>query len=178
MGEVYRARDTRLKREVALKVLQGTWVAIGDRIARFEREAELLAAVNHPNIAAIYGIEESSGITALVLELVEGPTLADRLAHGAMPMPEVIAICRQIVDALDAAHERGIVHRDLKPANIKLREPFMVQHLHDPRRRWGSTPYGTAIVSNAFVVSQVETTGSIWLLDPRPASRRARTAND
>ncbi len=121
MGEVYRARDTRLKREVALKVLQGTWVAVGDRIARFEREAELLAAVNHPNIAAIYGIEESCGITALVLELVEGPTLADRLAHGAMPMAEVIAICRQIVDALDAAHEKGIVHRDLKPANIKLR---------------------------------------------------------
>jgi Tol biopolymer transport system component len=129
MGEVYRARDTRLKRDVALKVLQGTWVDIGDRIARFEREAELLAAVNHPNIAAIYGIEESAGITALVLELVDGPTLADRLAHGAMPLPEIIGICRQIVDALDAAHERGIVHRDLKPANIKLRQDGAVKVL-------------------------------------------------
>ncbi len=129
MGEVYRARDTRLKREVALKVLQGAWVDTADRLARFEREAELLAALNHPNIAAIYGIEESAGITALVLELVEGPTLADRLVHGPMSMRDVLPVCRQIVDALDAAHEKGIVHRDLKPANIKIREDGAVKVL-------------------------------------------------
>jgi serine/threonine protein kinase len=122
MGEVYRARDTRLKREVAIKVLQGDWVDTGDRLARFEREAEMLAALNHPNIAAIYGLEESAGTTALVLELVEGPTLADRLLAGPLPLSNAVAISRQIIDALDAAHEKGIVHRDLKPSNIKVRQ--------------------------------------------------------
>ena len=129
MGEVYRARDTRLKRDVAIKVLQGAWVDTGDRLARFEREAELLAALNHPNIAAIYGIEESAGTTALVLELVEGPTLADRLLTGPVPLTEALAISRQIIDALDAAHEKGIVHRDLKPANIKVRPDGTVKVL-------------------------------------------------
>jgi len=129
MGEVYRARDTRLKRDVAVKVLQGTWVDTGDRIARFEREAELLAALNHPNIAAIYGIEESAGTTALVLELVEGPTLADRLVTGRLPLSDTLAISRQIIDALDAAHEKGIVHRDLKPANVKIRQDGTVKVL-------------------------------------------------
>ena len=176
MGEVYRARDTRLKREVALKVLQGTWVAIGDRIARFEREAELLAAVNHPNIAAIYGIEESSGITALVLELVEGPTLADRLAKGAMPTPEVIAICRQIVDALDAAHERGIVHRDLKPANIKLREDGAVKVLDfglakalesDDGSRPGATEFAT--ITSPVVTSMGVILGTAAYMSPEQA---------
>jgi serine/threonine protein kinase/Tol biopolymer transport system component len=129
MGEVYRARDTRLKRDVAIKVLQGAWVDTGDRLARFEREAELLAALNHPNIAAIYGIEESAGTTALVLELVEGPTLADRLVTGPLPLSDALAISRQIIDALDAAHEKGIVHRDLKPANVKVREDGTVKVL-------------------------------------------------
>ena len=129
MGEVYRARDTRLKRDVAIKVLQGAWVDTGDRLARFEREAELLAALNHPNIAAIYGIEESAGTTALVLELVEGPTLADRLVDGPLAFSDAIAISRQIIDALDAAHEKGIVHRDLKPANIKVRQDGTVKVL-------------------------------------------------
>ena len=129
MGEVYRARDTRLKRDVAIKVLQGAWVDVGDRLARFEREAELLAALNHPNIAAIYGIEESAGTTALVLELVEGPTLADTLVTGALPLNDALAISRQIIDALDAAHEKGIVHRDLKPANIKVRNDGTVKVL-------------------------------------------------
>jgi serine/threonine protein kinase/Tol biopolymer transport system component len=129
MGEVYRARDTRLKRDVAIKVLQGAWVETGDRLARFEREAELLAALNHPNIAAIYGIEESSGTTALVLELVEGPTLADTLVAGPLPLNDALAISRQIIDALDAAHEKGIVHRDLKPANIKVRPDGTVKVL-------------------------------------------------
>jgi Tol biopolymer transport system component len=129
MGEVYRARDTRLKRDVAIKVLQGAWVDTGDRLARFEREAELLAALNHPNIAAIYGIEESAGTTALVLELVEGPTLADRLAAGPLQTDEAVTISRQIIDALDAAHEKGIVHRDLKPANVKVRQDGTVKVL-------------------------------------------------
>jgi len=124
MGEVYRARDTRLRREVAIKVLPASFAADPDRLARFEREARLLASLNHPNIGAIYGVEESAGATALVLELIDGQTLAERLTRASgqrsqgIGQAEAIAIARQIVDALDAAHERGIVHRDLKPANI------------------------------------------------------------
>jgi serine/threonine protein kinase len=117
MGEVWKARDTRLNRDVALKVLPELFAADPDRLARFEREAQVLASLNHPNIAAIYGLEER----ALVLELVEGPTLADRIARGPIPLDEALPISRQIADALDAAHERGIIHRDLKPANIKVR---------------------------------------------------------
>jgi serine/threonine protein kinase/tetratricopeptide (TPR) repeat protein len=120
MGEVYRARDTRLKRDVAIKVLPETFATDPDRLARFQGEAELLAKLNHPNIAAVYGLEESGRITAIVLELVEGETLADRLVHGAIPMADTLSIARQIVDALHAAQEHGIVHRDLKPANIKI----------------------------------------------------------
>jgi eukaryotic-like serine/threonine-protein kinase len=129
MGEVYRARDTRLKRDVAVKVLPRNWADDGDRLGRFQREAELLAALNHPNIAAIYGIEEAIGFKALILEMVEGPTLADRLAQGRVPLRDALAITRQLVDALDAAHERGIVHRDLKPANIKVRDDGTVKVL-------------------------------------------------
>ena len=120
MGEVYRARDTRLKREVALKVLPESFAAETDRLARFQREAEVLAALNHPHIAAIYGIEEAGGVRALVLELVEGPTLADRVAQGPVPADEALSMACQIAEALEAAHEKGIVHRDLKPANIKV----------------------------------------------------------
>jgi serine/threonine protein kinase len=120
MGEVYRARDIRLKRNVAIKVLPDTFSTDRSRVARFQREAEMLATLNHPNIAHIHGLEESGGALALVLELVDGPTLADRIAQGALPLTEVLTIARQLADALDAAHERGIVHRDLKPANIKL----------------------------------------------------------
>jgi len=120
MGEVYRARDTHLKREVAMKVLPPAFAADADRLARFEREAQVLAALNHPNIATIYGIEASSGSNALVLELVEGDTLANVLAHGPLPIEEALRIARQVAQALEAAHERGIVHRDLKPGNIKL----------------------------------------------------------
>jgi eukaryotic-like serine/threonine-protein kinase len=121
MGEVYRARDTRLHRDVALKVLPDLFARDPDRLARFEREAQVLATLNHPNIAAIHGLEESNGIRALVLELVEGPTLADRLTHGPIPLNEALAIARQIAEALEAAHEHGVIHRDLKPANVKLR---------------------------------------------------------
>jgi serine/threonine-protein kinase len=112
MGEVYRARDTRLQRDVALKVLPDLFAADPERLARFEREAQVLASLNHPNIAAIHGFEESNGIRALVLELVEGPTLADRIAHGPMPLDEALPIAQQIAEALEAAHEHGIIHRD------------------------------------------------------------------
>jgi eukaryotic-like serine/threonine-protein kinase len=120
MGEVYRARDTRLGREVAIKVLPEAFTADMERLARFRREAQVLASLNHPHIAAIYGLEESGGVEALVLELVEGETLAERLARGPLPIEDAMEIARQIAEALEAAHERGIVHRDLKPANVKL----------------------------------------------------------
>jgi len=120
MGEVYRARDTKLNRDVALKVLPPLFALDPDRVARFRREAQVLAALNHPNIAAIYGFEESDRVQALALELVEGPTLAERLERGALPLQDVLTIGRQIAEALEAAHEKGIIHRDLKPANVKI----------------------------------------------------------
>ena len=120
MGEVYRARDSKLNREVAIKVLPEAFAQDPERVARFQREAQVLASLNHPNIAAIYGLEESDGIRALVMELVEGPTLADRIAAGPIPFDEVLTIARQIADALEVAHERGVIHRDLKPANVKV----------------------------------------------------------
>jgi Tol biopolymer transport system component len=120
MGEVYRARDARLQRDVALKVLPGAVATDGERLARFRREAQVLASLNHPNIAAIYGIEEHGPTQALVLELVDGPTLAERIAQGPIPLDEALPLARQMAEALDAAHEHGVVHRDLKPANIKV----------------------------------------------------------
>ena len=120
MGEVYLGRDTRLQREIAIKTLPDAFTADPERLSRFQREAQLLASLNHPNIAAIYGIEESDGHRALILELVDGETLAERLAKGPLPLDEAIPIARQIAAALEAAHDRGIIHRDLKPANIKL----------------------------------------------------------
>jgi len=129
MGEVYRARDPKLGREVALKILPDVFALDPNRLARFEREAQVLASINHPGIAAIYGFQESDGVQALVLELVEGPTLADRIAQGPIPLDEVLLIARQICEALEAAHQRGIVHRDLKPANIKIRPDGVVKVL-------------------------------------------------
>ena len=132
MGEVYRARDTRLRRDVALKILPESFASDPERLARFEREAQVLAALNHPHIAQIYGIEEGpaeAGHYALVMELVDGETLADRIARGPIPVDDAIAIARQITDAIDAAHEKGIIHRDLKPANIKLTPEGMVKVL-------------------------------------------------
>jgi Tol biopolymer transport system component len=129
MGEVYRATDTRLKRQVALKVLPSSVTADPERLARFQREAEVLASLNHPNIASLHGLEESSGVKALVMELVEGPTLADRIAQGPVPIEEALTIARQIADALAAAHDQGIIHRDLKPANVKVRPDGTVKVL-------------------------------------------------
>jgi serine/threonine-protein kinase len=129
MGEVYRATDTRLKRDVALKILPENFATDPERLARFQREAQVLASLNHPNIAAIHGLEESNSTRALVMELVEGETLADRIARGPIPVDEALPIAKQIAEALEAAHERGIIHRDLKPANIKLRPDGTVKVL-------------------------------------------------
>ena len=118
MGEVYRATDTRLDREVAIKVLPAAFTEDKERLARFEREAKLLAQLHHPNIASIFGLEESDGVRALVMELVEGPTLAERLEQGPFSLAESLSFALQIAQALEEAHDKGIVHRDLKPQNI------------------------------------------------------------
>ncbi len=120
MGEVYLARDTKLKREVAIKILPDEFSRDPDRVIRFQREAEVLASLNHPNIAAIYDLEEASGSRYLVLELVEGETLAERIHRSPIPVEEALDIATHICEALEAAHEKGVVHRDLKPANIKI----------------------------------------------------------
>src|ERR1700737_1888682 len=125
MGEVYRAKDTKLKREVAIKVLPEAFARDPERMARFAREAHVLASLNHPNIATIHGVEDC----ALVMELVEGPTLAERISQGAIGADEALPIARQIAEALEAAHEKGIIHRDLKPANIALTRESRVKVL-------------------------------------------------
>ena len=137
MGEVYRARDTKLDRAVAIKILPEAFAADTERIARFQREAKTLASLNHPNIAHIHGLEESdpsagsgqAAVRALVMELVEGEDLAQRIARGAIPVAEALPIAKQMADALEAAHEQGIIHRDLKPANIKVRPDGTVKVL-------------------------------------------------
>ena len=129
MGEVYKARDTKLDRDVALKILPDAFVNDPERLARFQREAKVLASLNHPNIAAIHGLEESGDSPALVLEYVEGPTLQDRIANGSIPLDEALPIARQIAEALEAAHEQGIIHRDLKPANVKVKDDGTVKVL-------------------------------------------------
>jgi serine/threonine-protein kinase len=129
MGEVYRARDTKLAREVAIKVLPTSVTSDPERLARFTREAQVLAALNHPNIAGIYHLEDTRDGPAIVMELIEGETLADRIARGAIPIDEALPIARQIAEALEAAHEQGIIHRDLKPANIKVRSDGTVKVL-------------------------------------------------
>ena len=136
MGQVWQATDTQLNRQVALKILPDAFAADPDRLVRFTREAQILASLNHPNIAAIHGIEAApstgsgqASTRALVLELVEGPTLADRIAKGPIPLDEVLPIEKQIAEALEAAHEAGVIHRDLKPANIKVREDGTIKVL-------------------------------------------------
>ena len=129
MGEVYRARDTRLDRDVAIKIVPELFATDPERLARFEREAKTLASLNHPNIAQIHGIEGADIVRALVMEFVDGEDLAQRLARGPIPVSEALAIAGQVADALDAAHGRGIIHRDLKPANIKVRDDGTVKVL-------------------------------------------------
>jgi aminoglycoside phosphotransferase (APT) family kinase protein len=129
MGQVYRARDTKLNRDVALKILPDAFASDPDRLARFTREAQTLASLNHPNIAAIYGIEESQNVRALVMELVEGEDLSAHIGRGLIPLTEALAIAKQMADALEAAHEQGIIHRDLKPANVRVRADGTVKVL-------------------------------------------------
>jgi serine/threonine protein kinase len=129
MGEVHRARDTKLGREVALKIVPEAFASDPDRLMRFEREARTLAALNHPQIAHIHGLEEADGVRALVMELVEGEDLSARIARGPIPLDEALPLARQVAEALEAAHEAGIIHRDLKPANIKVREDGTVKVL-------------------------------------------------
>ena len=122
MGEVYRARDTKLDRDVAIKVLPEAIALDPDRLTRFQREAKTLASLNHPNIAHVYGLDQQEATAFIVMELVEGEELAQRIARGPMPLDEALPVARQIAEALEAAHEQGIIHRDLKPANIKVRD--------------------------------------------------------
>ncbi len=141
MGDMYRACDTKLNREVALKVLPSLFALDPDRLARFKREAQVLATLSHPNIAAIYGLEELNGAPALVLELVDGTTLADRIAHGPIALGEALTIARQIAEALEAAHEKCIIHRDLKPANVKIASNGAVKVLDFGRAKvWDGAP--------------------------------------
>ncbi len=134
MGEVYRATDTNLKRQVAIKILPQSLAADADRLARFRREAEVLASLNHPHIAAIYGLENADGVTALVMELVEGQDLAASIARGPLSIDDALPIATQIAEALEAAHGQGIIHRDLKPANIRMQPDGTVKVLD--RKHW------------------------------------------
>ena len=145
MGEVYRAKDSKLGRDVAIKVLPEEFAENEERLARFKREAKLLASLNHPNIATIHGIEESDGVKALVLELVEGPTLAERIAEGPISVEEALPMARQIAEALEAGHEAGVIHRDLKPANVKVKEDGTIKVLDYglAKALEGETPSGT-----------------------------------
>jgi eukaryotic-like serine/threonine-protein kinase len=161
MGEVYQARDTRLGRSVAVKVLPDEFARDADRISRFEREAKLLASLNHSNIAALYGIEQADGTHFLVMELVEGETLAERIARGPIPAEEAFRIAHQIADALEAAHEKGIIHRDLKPANVKITPEGKVKVLdfglarameETPATANSNSPTLSALATNAGII--------------------------
>jgi len=161
MGEVYRGLDSKLNREVAIKVLPEGFAQDRERVARFQREAQILASLNHPNIAAIYGLEESDGVRALVLELVEGPTLADRIAAGPIPFDETLTIARQIADALEVAHERGVIHRDLKPANVKVTPDDRVKVLDFGLAKIASAETLNSDLSHSPTVVQGTQTGVI-----------------
>jgi serine/threonine-protein kinase len=181
MGQVYRARDAKLNRDVALKILPEAFTLDGDRIARFRREAQMLAALNHPNIAAIYGFEDSGSTHALVLELVEGPTLADRIAKGRIPLDEALSIAKQIAEALEAAHEQGIIHRDLKPANIKLRDDGTVKVLDFglAKAMEPASAIGPALTASPTITTPAQMTGvgmilgSAAYMSPEQAKGRA-----
>jgi serine/threonine-protein kinase len=161
MGEVYRATDTVLKRQVALKVLPPEVADDSERVARFQREAEVLASLNHPNIAHLYGLERSDGTLALVMELVEGPTLADRIARGVVPLDEALPIAKQIAEALEAAHEQGIIHRDLKPANIKVRDDGTVKVLDFGLAKAMATPATNSAAATVLTNSPTVTSPAL-----------------
>jgi serine/threonine-protein kinase len=163
MGEVYRARDTKLKREVAIKILPEEFSRDPDRVARFQREAEVLASLNHPNIAAIYDLEEAEGSRLLVLEFVEGETLADRMKRGPLPVEEALQIGKSICEALEAAHEKGIVHRDLKPANVKITPDGKVKVLDFGLAKAMENAPPQASLSNSPTLSAIQTAGGVIL---------------
>ena len=167
MGEVYRARDSRLNRDVAIKVLSIDLANDAERMARFQREAQLLASLNHPNIASIYGLEEKDGVRTLVLELVEGSTLADRIASGPILLEDALPIARQIAEALEAAHEKGIIHRHLKSANIKLTPEGMVKVLDfGLAKALDNADSDLADPSNSPTFTSA--TRMVWLWEPKP----------
>ncbi len=163
MGEVYRAKDQKLGRDVAIKVLPEEFARDVDRVARFQREAKLLASLNHPNIAAIYGLEESGGTNFLVLELIEGDTLADRLKRGAIPVEEALKLALQIAEALEAAHEKGVIHRDLKPANIKVTPDGKVKVLDFGLAKAFATDQEPVNLSNSPTLSDAATQQGVIL---------------
>jgi serine/threonine-protein kinase len=190
MGEVYRARDTKLDREVAIKILPESFARDSGRVARFEREAKVLAALNHPHIAAIYGlVETESNTRAIVMELVDGPTLAEHLKAGPLPLTEALAVARQIGEALEAAHEKGIVHRDLKPANIKIKPDGTIKVLdfglakmaeaaaavsadESPTVPMGATVVGQIMGTAAYMAPSVPGIGSALGWSSRRVKRR------
>src|SRR5215470_11973045 len=153
MGKVYRARETKLKRDVAIKILPDEFSRDADRVSRFQREAELLASLNHPNIAAIYDFREANGSRFLILELIEGETLADRIARGSIPVEEALQIGKNICEALEVAHEKGIVHRDLKPANVKITPEGTVKVLDFGLAKIGQTQSPTVLSNSPTLLS-------------------------
>ena len=164
MGQVFRARDTKLDRDVAIKILPEAFAHDAERLARFQREAKILASLNHPHIAAIYEFEESGGVLALVMELVEGEDLSQRIARGAIPLDESLRIARQITEALEAAHEQGIIHRDLKPANINVRSDGTVKVLDfglaKANEPLSSSAAATALVNSPTITNPAALTGA------------------
>src|SRR6186713_231808 len=178
MGEVYEASDSKLGRSVAIKLLPEAFTHDPDRAARFEREARVLASLNHPNIAAIYGVEESAGRKYLVMELVPGETLAERIKAGAIPVDDALSIAKQILEALEAAHEKGIIHRDLKPANVKVTPEGKVKVLDFGLAKAYETEATNASLSNSPTLSLAATQqgmilGTAAYMSPEQAKGRA-----
>jgi serine/threonine-protein kinase len=163
MGEVYRARDLKLKREVAIKILPEEFSRDPDRLSRFQREAEVLASLNHPNIAAIYDLQEAKESRFLVLELVEGETLADRISRSPIPVEEALGIAKQISEALEAAHEKGIIHRDLKPGNVKITPDGRVKLLDFGLAKAFEPDSGARDLSNSPTMSAAATNAGVIL---------------
>jgi serine/threonine protein kinase len=180
MGAVYRARDTRLDREVAIKILPDIFASDPERVARFTREAQTLASLNHPHIAQVHGFEESAGTRALIMELVNGEDLSARIARGSMPLDETLSVARQMADALDAAHEAGIVHRDLKPANVRITPDGIVKVLDFGLAKSieATEPSGTNVITSLAMTLHGAILGTAAYMAPeqargRPVDRRA-----
>src|SRR5712692_4749466 len=163
MGEVYRARDTKLRREVAIKILPDEFSRDPDRVSRFQREAEVLASLNHPNIAAIYDVEEAQGLRFLVLELVDGETLAERIARGPIPLDEALHIAKDICEGLEAAHEKGVIHRDLKPANAKITPDGKVKVLDFGLAKAMEQAPATTLSNSPTLISMAATNAGVIL---------------